>query len=904
MAYEVSNSMQSQLFSNLDGPLQEALATHFQVSFTAFDREGLLCAFHGDAFAAGGRLAHAEAGQHMDDIFRGQTEYIRCYKDALRGRRTELRFNHKNRHYKLKVAPLNDAGGQIVGAAGISTDITDLVHEQKEHTESRHQLSNLLNNAQDGIFSVNRDFVIQRINPMVPQIFPDARPGVVCHKCFFDYDEPCNHCPVTETFRTGQPATSSCYCSASGIHLALSSAPLFDLETGELVGAFETFRNITELRSYEEAVKDYKHMQLLLDALPICCCLFNAGLEMIDCNQEAVKLLEGADKEDILSRGLYMTRGRQIAGPYSVSTLASIMRTAFNKPQVRFEWVFRLADGQEVPVELTLAPLLHEGEQLLALYARDLREERAMRSKVEEGNERVRIVFEATPLGCILTNRTYQSIDCNQELLRLFEIETPAEYESYLEQLSPPCQPCGQSSVELGYQYLHEAFDTGFRRFEWMHCTKKGEPRPVEVTLVKVMIKGEPHLAGYIRDLRELKKVQTELEAERAELVLAKDAAESASNTKSSFLANMSHEIRTPMNAILGLSYLAQQTEMPEAAKDMVHKIHASATGLLSLLNDILDFSKIEARKLDLETAPFVLIDLLQASLDIVRFKAAEKHIDLAGHADLRALAANSFMGDASRLRQILVNLLGNAVKFTERGGVLLEVETEHQDEHSMQLRFTVYDTGIGIEREILGHLFQRFAQADGSITRRFGGTGLGLAISRQLVELMGGEMTVESEPGKGSIFSFAILLPIVHNASEVEHSRQSNDLSVLQHRRVLLVEDNEINVMIAQSLLEQAGLDVSVAVNGAEAVDMVRNNQFELVLMDIQMPVMDGHEATRRNRALPEVQTDLPIVAMTAHAMRDDSAKSLAAGMNDHITKPIDPDVLVTTLLRWLNPA
>ena len=413
-----------------------------------------------------------------------------------------------------------------------------------------------------------------------------------------------------------------------------------------------------------------------------------------------------------------------------------------------------------------------------------------------------------------------------------------------------------------------------------------------------------------VRDLTERRRHQA-AERQIAQMQLAVEYADQANRAKSQFLAHMSHEIRTPMNAIIGMSYLCLQEQLGDQARDYVARVNRSARDLLTVINDILDFSKIDAGKVELEEIPFELQGTLDQVDSICGHLAREKALRFETRIapDVPAVV----VGDALRLGQILLNLAGNAVKFTDLGGVEVEVVRAEPDAAStdggaaetVTLEFRVRDTGIGLSAGQIDKLFQAFSQADASNTRKYGGTGLGLTIAKQLVELMGGEIRVESTEGRGSLFAFTARFGrSVKPAIEAERPASPEELAAararLAGRRILVAEDNSFNQLVIRQLLVKCGATPTLCATGREAVEALARAPHDLVLMDVQMPEMDGYEATRRIRATP-AHAGQRIIAMTANAMAEDRRRCLEAGMNDFVPKPIDPDLMYLTLARWL---
>ena len=394
------------------------------------------------------------------------------------------------------------------------------------------------------------------------------------------------------------------------------------------------------------------------------------------------------------------------------------------------------------------------------------------------------------------------------------------------------------------------------------------------------------------------------LQADLADLLVrhqhATEAAESASRSKSEFLANMSHEIRTPMNAIIGLTHLARLAQPSPAVDGHLGRISVAANSLLRIINDILDLSKIEAGKLAIEPIEFVLDALLRDVLSITGTNASGKGVEFTY--SVAPEVPKRLVADADRVGQVLANLCANAVKFTERGSIRVSVRVVEENASKVTLEFAVRDTGIGMSETQLAGLFQPFTQVDTSSTRRRAGTGLGLSISTRLVEAMGGRIDVKSEPGRGSIFSFTVVCERVGDKDNAAAGAagESDAVPDLSGARILVVEDDEVNQIVAQGVLEAGGAVVSIASNGREALELVQPGKFDVVLMDLQMPDMDGIETTRKLRENPAL-AGLPIIAMTASAMAGDRERLLEAGMNDYVAKPVRVAAVYATVSKWL---
>lgn len=513
---------------------------------------------------------------------------------------------------------------------------------------------------------------------------------------------------------------------------------------------------------------------------------------------------------------------------------------------------------------------------------------------VQESSTRLDMAIQAGNLGLWDWNFETDEVFTNEiwETMLGYEKHTLGQkLDKFLSLLHPDDMP------EVRYAlYRHLTGEKPLYKVEFRMCCSNGVYKWIMASgkIIERSDNGEPlRMIGIHFDISELRSLQQDL-------ISAKETAEEANRSKSEFLANMSHEIRTPLNAVMGMTKLINDTELSEKQRSYLDTIDSSARSLLNIINDILDFSKIEAGKLGMEKIEFSLLTVSKNLTNMFVHVAEEKHISF--KMNVAENVPEVLIGDPLRLKQVLINLVNNAMKFTEEGGVYIESTCSELDETHVELRFDIADTGIGIDKKKSDSLFESFSQADSSTTRKYGGTGLGLSICKRLVEMMDGEISFESEVGIGTTFTFTTRFMIGCHSSETMEPDHSLTPDQLKGRSILLAEDSEINQMIVKEFLESKGIQVSCVNNGLEAVEAAVTGKFDLILMDIHMPELDGYAAARR---IQDVQGNLvPIVALTANAMLEDVEKSKQAGMTAHVTKPIDMEELVVVISKLINIA
>jgi PAS domain S-box-containing protein len=690
---------------------------------------------------------------------------------------------------------------------------------------------------------------------------------------------------------------------------SLMTSPLFD-ESGRFMGSVSFVADITEQKKMKEALQESKnYLDKIINSLgdPV---FVKDRMHRYVLVNDAYCEMAGRSPEEIIGKTCYdlfpkeqadvfwekdnevFETGRANANEEMVTDAQGMVRTVITKKAMCKDKA-----GKEFLVGIARDITDHKCMENELRRARNDLEHRVLErtGELQEANAALREskdfldkIINSIGDPIFVKDRQHRLVLVNDAACKLFG----RPREEIIGQTAYDLFPT-KEMAEISWEKDEDVFKTGKENVnEETNTYAPGMTRTVLVKKTLYEDKAEnKFLVGVTRDITDRKHAEEELQK-------AKDAAEKAAEAKAEFLANMSHEIRTPLNAVVGLTGLLLSADLTTEQRDYIETIKSSGNSLLAVINDILDFSKIEGGKMELETQPFDMQSCLKASLDLVAAKAAEKRIALSYRFEDNVPL--TVMGDVTRLRQVLVNLSSNAVKFTDSGEVAVLVAAKMLDFRQYEIHFAVKDTGIGIPGDRLDRLFQSFSQIDSSTTRKYGGTGLGLAISKRLVELMGGKVWAESEPGKGSAFHFTIPVKPA-NIESIKSGAASGKRQALQRSnrpkplRILLAEDNDVNQKVALQMLKRLGYHADVAANGLEVLKALESQPYDVILMDIQMPEMDGIDAAQRIR---ERWPNGPkIVAMTALALEGDRERLIQAGMDDYISKPIQIEELRSAL-------
>jgi len=840
---------------------------------------------------------------------------------------TEITTVRGLRSIVLHKAVVADDLGEPAGLVGVITDITAQKHAEAALAEAKRDFEIIFENSQIGIMLLRGDHLLSRCNQRLADILGYESPaqmfGIDMRQLHLDeerfqafseshQDSLAHGIPFQVDYQLRRNNGSPVWCSLSGKAL----------DTDDLSRGVIWVVDDLEPRKQTEVA-----LQTSLSLLDSVLESTTDGILVVDRKGGITKwnrqFLELWGISDELAR--QGTDGKLLAYVQDQlrkpADFLNRVNALYAHPEQVSSDLIELCDGRFF--ERYSHPQWF-GDEIIGRvwWFRDVTEKRIAERALSEGEARLRSIAESTQDAIIMMDHQGAITFWNPAAVRILGYSHEEAIGQNLHQLLAPDRFLdGYRAAFQGFLRTGDGNAIG-KTVELAARRKDGQEIDISLSLSSVALKNKWHAVGIVRDITEKKQAEADLletnrrlreETTRANRMAAE--AEAANVAKSEFLANMSHEIRTPMNGIIGMTGLLLDTALNDEQRGYLDIVRSSSTTLLHRVNEILDFSKIEARKLDLETLDFNLEHQMADFAANLAFSAHEKGLGFIYTID--PSVPTRLRGDPGRLRQVLANLAGNAIKFTRAGEVAVRVSLVDESPDTVRLRFSVSDTGIGISTEGQRDLFQPFTQVDASTTRQYGGTGLGLAISRQLAELMGGEIGLESRDGAGSTFWFTVHLGKQAGGSKENESeplstvphdvtRSTYPISTFEPVRILVVEDNPVNQEVALSMLTKMGCKADAVANGQEALDTLSIMSYDLVLMDVQMPEMDGIEATRRIRDSRSgvLNHEVPVIALTAHAMARDRDRCLQAGMDGYISKPIIPNRLAREIAKWLPHA
>lgn len=811
-----------------------------------------------------------------------QTQTTMRFEEAVPGRDGQVR------HFLRVVTPVLGPTGETTQVLGYGIDITERKVAEGDLRAVASRLAALIEHLPSGILVEDETRHIALVNQCFCDLFdiPVTPEALIGADCAQSAEQTKHLFADAEAFVQGIDRHLRERCTvtreelrrADGRILERDYIPIFigDLYRGHLWQYWDvTDRKRAEaaLRRREEQFSNLFHQSN--DAIII----YDLNGHIVEVNQRMVERF-GYAREAIL--GMHL-------GDLHPLEAHKASKQAFEQVQaegfVRFEVAFLTADGTTFPAEVSASRFAVEGQVLIQGIVRDISAQRAAQKALRVSEARKSAILEAA-LDCIITiDEDGRIVDFNPAAERTFGYQRAEVLgEPMVDLVIPPAHREAHRQGMAHYRATGEGPVLG-TRIEITALRADGTEFPIEMAIHALVLDDHKLFTAYLRDITERRWAEEEL-------IRANRLAEQSVEAKERFLANMSHEMRTPLNAVIGMTHLLKQTDPTPRQQPYLDAIQFSADNLRALINDILDIAKIGAGKITFQSVPFRPADLVRKTVETVRFKAEEKGLLLKVLVDHEL--PDLLEGDPVRLYQILLNVIGNAIKFTDAGMVKVTVEVVAASTETVRVSFAIADTGIGIPTDRLDGIFESFNQVHTDLTQRYGGTGLGLTIVKDLVARQDGTLAVESTPGQGT--TFTITLPF--RRTETPPTAVLPDDATYDVRldgiHVLVVEDNEMNQFVMRDLLEQWGAAVEVAANGQMALDQLKARSFDLVLMDIQMPVMDGYTATRAIRETMGLPADvLPVLALTASVLDDDGDAVKAAGMNDFILKPIDPEGL-----------
>jgi two-component system sensor histidine kinase/response regulator len=853
-----------------------------------------------------GDLDKWDAIIHPDERAQGATRYAELILGKHEKDEWEQRFVRRDGSIVVangRFSVVRDASGKPQYVASLTEDITERKRAEEDRNRVAQQMQVLLESTGQGIYGIDLQGNCSFINRATCEMI-GHRPGEALGRNMHDLIHhhkpdgsiyPVDECPVFRAFKKGEGCRVDTEViwrrDGTPVPVEYSSFPI--LEGGKITGAVVTVVDITERKRAEEKVRESEQLfRSIFENAQIGIGVFNIEKQGLSPNHALQAMLGYSEKE--LSR---LETWDQITPRDESAADAKRYGELVQGNREKDEWEQRLIhrDGRIVVTSVRFS-LLRDAAgqpQYVASLQEDITERRRTEDALRESEAYNKLLFQESIIPMLVLDcETRRYVDCNRAAAQINGYSRREELlgKTTLD-VSAPTQYDGSDSPSAALKRSKIGQETGHSVFEWRHQRPDGAIWDAEVHLTTFTHHGRKQFQLTLVDITERKL------AERA-LRQAKELAEEATKMKSDFLANMSHEIRTPMNAILGMTHLALKTELTPKQSDYLTKTKVAAQALLGIINDVLDFSKIEAGKLDMEAANFRLDNVLENLSSVVSQKAHDKNLEflIAAPHDLPV----SIVGDALRLGQILINLVNNAVKFTDHGEVVVTVALEERVSDRIKLKFSVRDSGIGMTPEQTARLFQPFSQADTSTTRKYGGTGLGLSISKRLVEMMGGEIWVESTHGTGSTFGFTAWFGL--GAGEPKRKRFIPDLVGV---RVLVVDDNAQAREILSTVLRGFSLRADSAASGEEAIQKVASadsqDPYRVVLMDWQMPGMDGLQAGREIMRRKDSK-DLPkIVMVTAFGREDLQTQAEQVGIDGYLLKPVSPSLLYDTLVDLL---